>query len=167
MTAAHGRGRPELSVFQVQHAPEVASWATSAAEALAWCSHVGHPVPHERVVAWGHEPGCSAFVLTDGPELVGYGELWSDGDGEEVELAHLIVAPEARRRGFGVALTNALLLRARAVSDDVVLRVRPENDVAQRVYQRAGFERVAPDMEEAWNAGQPVDYVWMQAGSRQ
>lgn len=160
-TSPPSAGRLQLLGFDERHASEVASWATTAAEALAWCSHDGHPVPAEQVAAWGDEPGCSAFALVDGPELVGYGELWVEG--EEVELARLIVAPAARRRGFGVALTRALLVRARSASDDVFLRIRPENDVARRVYRRAGFQRVAPEVEQEWNAQQPVDYVWMRA----
>ena len=96
---------------------------------------------------------------------VGYGELWIDLEEEEVELARLIVAPTARGRGYGAALTESLLARAHALFDDVFLRVRPDNDRAQRLYERIGFERVASDLAQAWNAQQPVDYVWMQAPS--
>lgn len=153
----------ELSAFDVRHAGEVASWATTAAEALAWCSHEGHPVPAEVVGRWTTEPGCSAFVAVHDSKLVGYGELWVDEPCEEVELARLIVAPAERGRGFGLALTKALLVRARATSANIFLRVRPENRRAQSVYLRAGFRPVPEAQQEEWNAGQPVQYLWMQA----
>ena len=76
-----------LASFREDRATEVASWATSVAEALAWCSHDGHPVPADTVAGWGEASGCEAFVLMDGPDLVGYGELWVEHDESEVELA--------------------------------------------------------------------------------
>ena len=141
----------------------VASWATSAAEARAWCSFDGHPVPAQIVAGWGAEPGCRAFVLESGAEPVGYGELWVADDGSEVELGHLIVAPGARRQGYGTRLTEALVVRALDVSPNVFLRVRPDNHQARATYRQAGLQRVAAELEAEWNIGQPVDYVWMQA----
>lgn len=153
----------QLIEFVPLRAAEVASWATTAREALAWCSFEGHPVPAEVVASWADEPDCSAYLLVEGSTPVAYGELWIDLEEAEVELAHLIVAPQHRRRGLGATLTRALLAEARDHVTDAFLRVRPENATAYRLYQRIGFRRVLPELEAQWNAQQPAAYAWMQA----
>ncbi len=41
------------------------------------------------------------------------------------------------------------------------LWVHRDNITAQRSYAAAGFEPVEPSQAAAWNAGQPVNYVWL------
>ena len=101
----------------------------------------------------------AAYLLTDGDAPVAYGEVWSDDEEDEAELARLIVAPTARRRGVGRALTAALV--AHAGYDDVFLRVRPDNAAALATYRRAGFVDVAADLQAEWNAPQPRPYAWL------
>ena len=92
-------------------------------------------------------------------ELIGYGELWVDHDGGEVELARLIIDPRRRGRGAGRDLVAELV--ARAEYPEVFLRVHPDNPVALRCYTGAGFVRVDAVLEAEWNAPQPVAYVWL------
>lgn len=56
----------------------------------------------------------------------------------EVELLNLAVAPEARRKGVGKALLASFCGRG----DDVYLEVRESNEIAQRLYRRAGFRLI-------------------------
>jgi ribosomal protein S18 acetylase RimI-like enzyme len=106
----------------------------------------------------------TARVLTDGEQLLGYGELWLDTEEDEVELARIVVAPEARGRGLGRALVRGLLAEARLSGmADVFMRVHPDNAAALRCYRGAGFEPVDTGSATAWNAGQPVAYVWLRA----
>ena len=88
-----------------------------------------------------------------------YGEVWSDEEEDEAELARLIVAPAARGRGVGRALTAALV--ANAGYENIFLRVRPDNSVALATYRGAGFEDVAPELQAEWNAPQPRPYAWL------
>jgi ribosomal protein S18 acetylase RimI-like enzyme len=68
-------------------------------------------------------------------------------DGDEAEIRALAVIPEARGRGTGSALLQAVIERAaqRGVRHLVLLTL-PEMLAAQRLYQRVGFRRL-PDRD--------------------
>ena len=138
----------------------VSSWAGTADEVLMWCGLTAAPVPAGQIEAWAGEDGVRPFGLYRDEQLVGYGELWVDDDEAEVELARLIVDPRERGQGLGRHLVTELAGRARSVHPLVFLRVHPANHAAQRCYAAAGFRPVAPEQAAAWNAGQPVDYLW-------
>ena len=58
----------------------------------------------------------------------------------EWELENIVVASEARRKGLGRHLLEALIAHAtQANSDSVFLEVRESNGVARAFYDRAGF----------------------------
>lgn len=71
----------------------------------------------------------------------GYLIGWQTGD--EAEIARLGVSSTHRGQGRGLLLVSVALeaWRARGVSA-VFLEVRAENQIAQRLYARAGFENV-------------------------
>ncbi|GAA2389522.1 hypothetical protein GCM10010420_11540 [Streptomyces glaucosporus] len=158
----------ELIPFSPVHAAVVAGWPRSAREALLWCGERDFPVPARRVAAWRRQDGVRARLLTEGGVPVGYGELWFDGGedaGGEVELARIIVAPDARGRGLGRALVRGLLAEAlRAGRSEVFLRVHPDNRTALRCYRGAGFVPVDAASAAEWNTGQPVAYTWLRHG---
>jgi ribosomal protein S18 acetylase RimI-like enzyme len=127
---------------------------------MSWCSRPQAPVPPEVIEGWAAQADVRAYLLVmDTP--VAYGELWIDDDEREVELARIIVSPYHRGRGLGRLLTAALADLARTRYPDVFLRVRPGNDAAVACYRAAGFERLDPATERAWNEGQPSPYLWM------
>lgn len=66
------------------------------------------------------------------------------------ELVGIAVVPEARRRGVGAALTDALVTSARAAGVDVVFLSAGDDDVA-RTYARVGFRAIG----SAGGAGPP------------
>ena len=75
------------------------------------------------------------------PRLIGYAGLLA-GAGE-AEVLTIAVAPVHEGRGLGtVLLTELMREAARRDCDDVVLEVRVDNDRAQRLYRRFGFEGV-------------------------
>ena len=126
-----------------------------------WCGHPVAPVPAEQINAWADEDWVEPFGLYRDERLVAYGELWVDDDEAGVELARLIVDPAERQQGIGRRLTSGLAGLARSRYPRVFLRVHPDNIAAQRCYAAAGFEPVEPHQASAWNASQPVDYVWL------
>nr|WP_283102306.1 N-acetyltransferase [Haloplanus sp. XH21] len=71
----------------------------------------------------------------DGPP-VGY-LLAVPGDGT-VYVAELVVAPDHRREGRARALLEACA----ADAEQVTVTVEPDNEAAQSLYRRCGFERV-------------------------
>ena len=133
--------------------------------------------PRERIYIWGvipveawllvEDPGSAVHAAPDGRLAVAYGELWPDPAESEVELARLIVDPRRRNRHVGRALAGRLAARAAADHPElglVVLRVQPGNEAAMRAYAAAGFQRVGPEEEAAWNRGQRVAWAWMRFG---
>jgi GNAT superfamily N-acetyltransferase len=152
-----------LAPFDLMHADVVAGWAATPADLDRWASLREAPTA-ETFAAWMAEPGCSAFLLcADRP--VAYGELWLSRPEDEVELARLLVAPDARGRGVGRALVSLLVEEARALSVSTAwVRVVPENEPALRCYAAAGFARAPADMEAAFNAAQPRTYRWLRRG---
>jgi len=147
--------------FPAGAAAVVSGWAVTAGDVAAWCSRTDVPVPPEVVAAWGEAEDVRAFLLLDGDDPVGYGELWLDDDEHEVEIAHVLVRPDRRGRGLGRALARGLAARARQVYPSVFLRLVPGNEAAAASYRAAGFVRMTPAQEREWNEGQPRTYQWM------
>ena len=152
-----------LHPFPGDSAGVVSGWATTNEEVAMWCGRPAAPVPAGQINAWAHEDGVEPFGLYREGRLVGYGELWVDDDEAEVELARLIVDPGERGQGLGRCLVTGLADLARSRYPRVFLRVHPDNIAAQRCYAAAGFGPVEPQQAAAWNASQPVDYVWLTA----
>jgi len=155
----------ELVPFAPAYAAVVASWPRSAAEAMMWCGQREFPVPARIVADWQRDEEVSAYLLMAGDALIGYGEVWLDAQDKEAELARIIIAPEARGNGRGRALVRFLLSEAvKAGYPGIFMRVHPDNDPALRCYRGAGFVVVEASLAQAWNAGQPVSYVWLRHG---
>jgi ribosomal protein S18 acetylase RimI-like enzyme len=150
-----------LRSFPAELADVVSGWARTDEEVLMWCGAGAAPVSAEQISAWACEDGVRPFGLYRGRRLVAYGELWVDDEEAEVELARLIVDPGERGQGLGRYLAAGLARAARFRHPRVFLRVHPRNISALRCYAAAGFEPVAPDQAATWNAGQPIDYVWL------
>lgn len=156
-----------LMPFDPADAPLVASWAAGDESVVrAWIALEADAVPAEVVAGWSEADDVEAFVFADaadGPP-VAYGELWLDHEEGDLELAHLLVAPERRGQGLGRAFVRALAEQARQAHPElslVLLRVEPENARAIRAYAAAGFVPVPFDEQETWNQGQRATYHWM------
>ncbi len=108
---------------------------------------------HEWLMA--EDQGC--WIL-DGPEgPLGYGEVWIDADARDLELAHLMIRPEHRNRGWGRLLTQLLFDRGRPYGfPTVFMRIYPENASALRCYESAGFAPVS-----AMTSDIGLEWVWL------
>lgn len=63
--------------------------------------------------------------------------------GTDWEIENVVVHPQHRGRGLGLALVSAVIAQARAAAiQSVVLEVRTSNAAARALYARAGFAQV-------------------------
>ena len=152
-----------LREFRESDAREVARWPSSLAEVRRWAgSDPGWPVDVAVFGRWHADPDVRPYILGEGEEPIGYGEVWVDEPEQEVELARIIISPDQRGRGVGRRLVRQLLERAALAGlPDAFVRVVPENVAAIGCYRGAGFSPVSEPEREEFNRGQPVDYVWM------
>jgi len=85
--------------------------------------------------------GYLASVLEYNDQLIGYTILSTAA--AEAHILNLCVDPDFRNKGYGNELLEHLLDYARSVGiARVFLEVRPSNEAAIRLYERAGFERL-------------------------
>ncbi|GAA4581074.1 ribosomal protein S18-alanine N-acetyltransferase [Planotetraspora phitsanulokensis] len=80
-------------------------------------------------------------VACVGDAIVGYGGLAAAAD--QADIQTIAVLAGHRRSGVGAAMMSALLAEAaRRGAETVFLEVRSDNEPAQAMYERFGFERL-------------------------
>jgi [ribosomal protein S18]-alanine N-acetyltransferase len=101
--------------------------------------------PHDAwaEAAWwaelAHRPRRSYVVEADGSGIRGYAGV--DLGGEVADVMTIAVAPGGQGQGLGRRLLDELVARARGDGARyLMLEVRADNEPAQRLYERAGFE---------------------------
>lgn len=127
--------------------------------------------PHDAWSAeqfWGELAGVPAtrwyVVAVDGDRLVGYAGLYAV-PGADADVQSIAVAPERQGAGVGSQLLAALLDEAgRRECPRIFLEVAADNECAQHLYERRGFERVS--VRRAYY-GQGVDALVMRREARQ
>ncbi len=78
------------------------------------------------------------YLLIEEGEVVAYGGMLITVD--EGQVTNIAVHPDHRRKGYGAAITRALLRHAKdAKLDSVSLEVRASNEAAIALYRVAGF----------------------------
>lgn len=128
---------------------------TWAGPAFTW------PLDDSQLAAYAVEPGRRTWTGV-GPDgrLVGHASLRLDADGASARLGRVLIAPDARGRGYGAALLTQVLTIAftRLDLERVELGVFTHNGNAVRLYERLGFrvDQVLPDVErvegQSWSA---------------
>ncbi len=85
--------------------------------------------------------GHKCWVLERQGELLGYGILSIGAD--EAHILNLCVAPACQGQGHGAHLLRRLLDLARwHRAKRIFLEVRPSNELARAMYERAGFNEI-------------------------
>jgi GNAT superfamily N-acetyltransferase len=99
----------ELRPFAAAEAEQVASWAVSAEDCT---SLTGSPsaVSADDIALWTMEANWAFTLRLDG-DLVAYGEIMEDEVEGDVEVQHLLVAPDMRGKGVGRTLLAHLCTR--------------------------------------------------------
>ncbi len=89
---------------------------------------------------FSHDLGWREVAVDPGGEVIGflvgrrYPDLW--------HLMDLAVVPSRRRQGVGGALLARFLRAAEGAGMEVILEVRPGNQVATAMYEGVGFRRI-------------------------
>ena len=148
--------RVELAPFRPDHQALVLSWLRSAEEARQWASLDAVPADGSVFAALARRAlGAPWIALADGAPA-GYGEVWTDDEEHEAELARLIVDPDRRGRGLGRRLVALLAARAAELGfDDVLAAGGARQRAAIACYRAAGFVRATAAQEQEFNTGQP------------
>jgi [ribosomal protein S18]-alanine N-acetyltransferase len=116
--------------------PAVAGLEKALFGAEAWSPDI---LAHELAAA---SDSTYYLVADDDGVVTGYAGLLIPGGGQ-ADVLTLGVAADRWGQGIGTALLDALLAEAdRRRCTDVFLEVRVDNDRAQQLYLRNGFERV-------------------------
>jgi ribosomal-protein-alanine N-acetyltransferase len=162
LPAAAHPGRVELrrmrwwdipGVILLEHAtfPEDA-WSVG----MFW-SELAEASTRYYLVAEEYSPGND-----EEPRLIGYAGLLA-GAGE-AEVLTIAVEPRRAGRGLGaVLLTELMREAARRDCDDVVLEVRVDNERAQRLYRRFGFQDVG--IRKGYYQPMGIDALVMRSGA--
>ena len=102
-------------------------------------------------------------ALTSTGEILGYGGLWKiEG---EAHISTIAIHPANRGLGYGEILLAGMFGKAVQLNAEfIVLEVRVSNAVAQALYRKYGFNRVArkknyyrADNEDAWDMRVSLD----------
>ncbi len=132
--------RFELRPLALPEAETVAAWAATSEEARFLTGTESFPLTADDVAAWTYE--CDyALTLRRSGDLAAYAEIVEDVVEQDVEIQHLIVAPDLRSAGIGRAMLErvcAFLAEARPYSE-VWLRVSRDNAPAAACAAAAGF----------------------------
>lgn len=134
-------GHFELRPFALPEAETIAHWAPTAEDAWHVAGLEQTEVTASTVAAWTMETNF-AFTLRHDGDLVAYGEILEDEVEGDVEIQHLLVAPDMRHQGIGQAMLSRLaaFVAASRPYPVVWMRVGRDNEPAVRCARAVGFE---------------------------
>lgn len=137
-----------LHPVQPAHYATIGAWLDSAGATQRWAGPgVLYPLAPDafaQALQLQQRPG---WVLLDAEgHCVGFGQYWPTSPGT-LHLGRIIVSPQARGRGLGRVLMQALMAQAlqSAAVERLTLRVYRDNVAAVALYRDLGFQL----MEEA------------------
>ncbi len=134
----------EMRPLALPEAETVAAWAQDAADVRFLTGADDFPLTAGDVAAWTYECDYALTLRRDG-DLAAYAEIVEDVVEQDVEIQHLLVAPDLRSAGVGQAMLSrvcAFLAEAHPYPE-VWLRVSRDNASAAACASAAGFEAVA------------------------
>lgn len=129
-----------LRPAQIADFATVTSWVNSPRACELWAGS-SHYFPFDLTTlpeALGFSQDNTLAFMQEG-QLAAFGQLFSK-DHSRAHLARIVVNPELRGRGLGLAFVQALIEKARAAGFvRVSLNVDDLNPVAIALYQKLGF----------------------------
>ena len=133
----------EMRPLAMPEAELIASWAATPEDARALTASDEFPLTADQVAAWTYEADF-AFTLRRDGDLAAYAEIVEDTVEQDVEIQHLLVAPDLRAAGVGRAFLSRLcaFLAASRPYPEVWLRVGRDNVPAAACARAVGFEDI-------------------------
>jgi RimJ/RimL family protein N-acetyltransferase len=133
--------RFEMRPFVPAEAETIAHWATTPDDMWRLTGSHEFPLTAAQVVVWNYEASYT-FTLRREGDLVAYGEIIEDEVDNDVEIQHLMVAPDMRRQGCGQAMLSRLcaFLAASRSFEEVWARVGRDNNPALHTAEAVGFQ---------------------------
>ena len=134
----------ELRPLALPEAHTVAAWVQAPEDVRFLTGSDDFPLTADDVAAWTYECDYALTLRREG-DLAAYAEVVEDVVEQDVEIQHLLVAPDLRSMGVGRAMLErlcAFLAEARPYPE-VWLRVSRDNAPAAACASAAGFEAVA------------------------
>jgi len=130
----------EMRPFHPAEAETIAHWVEDPEDVWRLTGTRDLVVNADKVVSWTWETNYT-FTLRSHGDLVAYGEIVEDEVDNDVEIQHLVVAPDLRGRGYGKAMLSRLcaFLAAGRPYNEVWLRVGRDNEPGARCAQSIGF----------------------------
>ncbi|MEW5995943.1 MAG: GNAT family N-acetyltransferase [Candidatus Zixiibacteriota bacterium] len=143
------RVKADIVPYTAEYSRTVLSWINSEETYFNLCKGTEFPPPDELVESWQRD-GVSSYLLFAEGRPVAYGELWSRPLELAIEIAHLIVDPMQRGRGFGSKMLGLLYQRAaeRPNVAKVILNFYTGDESILGCYLKAGFELVSVGSSE-------------------
>ena len=136
--------RADIVPYSSEFDQTVFAWIDSEETYRNVCRGRGFPPPPDMISGWQRND-VKAYLLFSNTVPVAYGELWDRPHEMAMEIAHLIVDPFRRNKGFGSKMVELLYQRAasRPAVARVLLNLYSENEIALACYLKAGFELVS------------------------
>lgn len=133
----------ELRPFAMPEAETVACWAATPEEVQFLTASAEFPLTADDVAGWTYETDY-ALTLRRGGDLVAYAEIVEDVVEQDIEIQHLLVAPDLRSLGIGRTMLRRLCDFAAEVRSypEIWMRVSRDNLPAALCAAAAGFEPV-------------------------
>lgn len=137
------RIKADIVPYTAEYSAQVRTWINTEKIYYYVCRGKDFPPPEEIVDSWQRKD-VSSFILFSENKPVAYGELWARPMERAIEIAHLIVDPYRRSKGFGTKMLGLLYNRAatRAEVTKVLINLYNDSTVALGCYLSAGFELV-------------------------
>ncbi|HEY5008238.1 MAG TPA: GNAT family N-acetyltransferase [Caulobacteraceae bacterium] len=129
-------------------APEDLDGVVALCTAEDWPSFPEDPARALRALT---APGVTTVVATEGPAVIGFAQLLSDGE-IQAHLSLIAVSADHRRKGVALAMLQEALRRAGGIRIDLVTDTAPDFYEALPHRRLDGF-RIYPQMVKTSDGG--------------
>ncbi len=135
------RVKADIIPYAAEYSQLVRSWIDSEETFRNVCRGTEFPPPDDIIDSW-QRAELAAYLLSSDGKPVAYGELWERKMERAVEIAHLIVDPYKRSRGYGTKMLELLYNRAAARPGitKVLINLYADSEEALGCFLKAGFE---------------------------
>lgn len=135
--------KADIIPYTEEFSQVVRSWIDSEETLFYVCRGREFPPAEDLIESW-QRPDISSFLLFSERKPIAYGEIWPRPTERAAEIAHLLVDPYKRSRGFGVKMLQLLFEQAQMKREvtRVMINLYNDSEIALGCYLKAGFELV-------------------------